>query len=67
VLLDAGRDHRSPAALPGTVVSYALDVTQVAALEQAARDFVGRFGPPELVIANAGVGGGTRGEDRIEK
>ncbi len=53
----------SPAAMPGTVVSYAVDVTQVAALEQAARDFVGRFGPPELVIANAGVGAGTRGED----
>ncbi len=49
--------------LPGTVVSYPLDVTDAAALEQAAADFVRRFGAPDLVIANAGVGVGTLGED----
>src|SRR6185295_3417255 len=27
------------------------------------RDFLGRFGPPDLVIANAGIGVGTHGED----
>ena len=50
-------------ALPGTVVTYALDVTDVAGLERAAADFVSRFGPPDLVIANAGIGVGTLGED----
>jgi short-subunit dehydrogenase len=49
--------------LPGTVVSYPLDVTDAAALEQAAADFVRRFGAPDLVIANAGVGIGTLGEE----
>jgi len=29
----------------------------------AAQDFISRFGAPDLVIANAGVGVGTRGED----
>jgi NAD(P)-dependent dehydrogenase (short-subunit alcohol dehydrogenase family) len=52
-----------PADLPGTVVPYTVDVTDVAALKQAADDFILRFGAPDLVIANAGVGVGTRGED----
>jgi NAD(P)-dependent dehydrogenase (short-subunit alcohol dehydrogenase family) len=50
-------------ALAGTVVSYRVDVTDVAALERTASDFVGRFGAPNLVIANAGVGVGTLGEE----
>ena len=33
-----------------------------AALGAAAKDFVGRFGPPDLVIANAGISAGTLGE-----
>jgi hypothetical protein len=49
--------------LPGTVRAYSLDVTDVPALAAAAGDFIDRFGPPELVIANAGVSVGTRGED----
>jgi len=49
--------------LAGTVVPYPLDVTDTAALERAASDFVSRFGAPDLVIANAGVGSGTSGED----
>jgi hypothetical protein len=49
--------------LPGTVVSYSVDVTDVTPLEEAAHDFVGRFGAPDLVIANAGVGVGSRGEE----
>lgn len=49
--------------LAGTVVPYPLDVTDTAALERAAGDFVSRFGAPHLVIANAGVGSGTSGED----
>jgi len=44
-------------------VPYALDVTDVDGLRRAADDFVGRFGAPDLVIANAGVGVGTLGED----
>jgi short-subunit dehydrogenase len=49
--------------LPGTLVAYPLDVTDTAALERAAADFIARFGAPDLVIANAGVGSGTSGED----
>jgi len=49
--------------LPGTILSYALDVTDVQTLEAKAQDFVSRFGPPDLVIANAGVSIGTRGDE----
>ena len=49
--------------LAGEVLEYPADVTDVAALERIARDFIGRFGAPDLVIANAGVGVGTHGED----
>ena len=33
------------------------------ATRAAAQDFVARYGPPDLVIANAGVGIGTNGDD----
>jgi short-subunit dehydrogenase len=49
--------------LAGSVVPYPLDVTDIAALERAAGDFISRFGAPDLVIANAGIGLGTSGED----
>jgi len=49
--------------LTGTVVPYPLDVTDVAALKRAAADFISRFGAPDLVIANAGIGKGSSGED----
>jgi NAD(P)-dependent dehydrogenase (short-subunit alcohol dehydrogenase family) len=39
-----------------------VDVTDDAALVGAANDFVGRFGAPDLVIANAGVSAGTLSE-----
>jgi NAD(P)-dependent dehydrogenase (short-subunit alcohol dehydrogenase family) len=55
------RPYNGP--LPGTVVSYALDITDEAGLADAARDFVSRFGAPDLVIANAGVSVGTHGDD----
>src|ERR1044071_7463275 len=51
------------AGLPGTVVSYPVDVTDVAALERTAADFVARYGAPDLVIANAGVGVGTHSDE----
>jgi len=51
------------ATLPGQCSLYAADVTDAVAVEAAARDFTARFGPPELVIANAGISVGTRGDD----
>jgi NAD(P)-dependent dehydrogenase (short-subunit alcohol dehydrogenase family) len=51
------------AGLPGQIVPYAVDVTDVPGLEAAATDFIGRFGAPDLVIANAGVGVGTHGDE----
>jgi len=44
-------------------ISYSLDVTDDAALAAAARDFIDRFGAPDLVIANAGISSGTQGAD----
>jgi short-subunit dehydrogenase len=38
---------------------YAIDVTDAAALKNAAADFIARFGVPDIVIANAGVSVGT--------
>jgi short-subunit dehydrogenase len=45
--------------LPGRVIHYPADVTDTAALQGIAAD----FGVPDLVIANAGVGVGTHGDD----
>ncbi|HJS75885.1 MAG TPA: SDR family NAD(P)-dependent oxidoreductase, partial [Burkholderiales bacterium] len=49
--------------LPGEVISYAVDVADEAALAAAAHAFIRRFGPPDLVIANAGIGTGTEGAE----
>jgi len=49
--------------LPGKVATYPLDVTDTAALQAAADDFIARFGLPDIVIANAGISIGTSGED----
>ncbi|HEV8095664.1 MAG TPA: SDR family oxidoreductase [Burkholderiales bacterium] len=43
--------------------TYSLDVTDERAVEQAAKDYVQRFGAPDLVIGNAGVSVGTRGDE----
>jgi hypothetical protein len=51
------------ASLPGECAVYPLDVSDAAALESAAGDFVARFGVPDLVIANAGVSVGTHGDE----
>ena len=45
------------------VVHYAADVTDTAALRSLSEDFIRRFGAPDLVIADAGVGVGTHGDD----
>ncbi len=42
-----------------TCVIYALDVRDGAALNEAAIDFITRFGAPNIVIASAGVSRGT--------
>ena len=44
---------------PATVATYAGDVRDDDALLRAATDFMARFGPPDVVIANAGVSRGT--------
>lgn len=49
--------------LPGKLCSYQIDVADERAIAVAAQDFVSRFGAPDLVIANAGVSVGTRGEE----
>jgi hypothetical protein len=48
---------------PGEVRSYQIDVADEAAVAAAAQDFIGRFGAPDLVIANAGVSVGTHGHE----
>jgi short-subunit dehydrogenase len=45
-------------------IIYALDVRDAGALEAAALDFITRFGTPDIVIANAGVGAGTLTENK---
>lgn len=47
------------AELPGTAAIYPLDVREPAKLQEAARDFINRFGVPDIVIASAGVSCGT--------
>jgi short-subunit dehydrogenase len=47
-------------------ISYAADVTDQVALAAVAQDFVRNFGPPDLVIANAGVASGTEGADAAD-
>ena len=47
----------------GRSAIYAADIADSAAIAAAAKDFIERFGVPDLVIANAGISVGTRGED----
>ena len=49
--------------LPGRTAIYPLDVTDTAALQKAADDYIARFGLPDVVIANAGISVGTSGDD----
>ncbi|MEW6689974.1 MAG: SDR family oxidoreductase [Pseudomonadota bacterium] len=49
--------------LPGRSAIYASDIADTAAIGAAARDFIERFGAPDLVIANAGISIGTHGDD----
>jgi short-subunit dehydrogenase len=51
------------ASLPGQTALYASDITDFAALAAAAKDYIARFGAPDLVVANAGISIGTLGDD----
>ena len=51
------------ASLPGRSTIYAADIADTAAVGAAAQDFLARFGAPDLVIANAGISVGTRGDE----
>jgi len=67
--LIARRRHALEEFSPGLGVPaacYGADVRDAHALREAAGDFISRFGVPDIVIANAGVSGGTlteRAED----
>jgi short-subunit dehydrogenase len=50
-------------AIPGEPFAYQGDVADTEALKRIAADFIARCGVPDLVIANAGIGAGTLGED----
>lgn len=50
------------ASLSTQVSIYPLDVGDSAALAAAAQDFILRHGVPDIVIANAGISAGTRGD-----
>jgi short-subunit dehydrogenase len=50
---------RLAAGLPTAAEGYACDVRDAASLREAAADFIGKRGAPDIVIANAGVSGGT--------
>lgn len=52
------RLHAVAKAFP-RAVPYCADVRDGAAMSAVARDFIDRFGPPDVVIANAGVSTGT--------
>ncbi|HKU47478.1 MAG TPA: SDR family oxidoreductase [Burkholderiales bacterium] len=42
---------------------HGVDVTDAAAMAAAAQGFIGRYGVPDLVIANAGIASGTDGAE----
>ena len=44
---------------PASVATYVGDVRDAEDLARAARDFIGRYGVPDIVIGNAGVSRGT--------
>lgn len=61
--LFARREHALAAVAarlgPARAATYAGDVRDARALRDAARDFIARFGVPDVVIANAGISVGT--------
>ena len=59
------RDHleKLAAGLASRSTIYPADIADSVALESAAQDFMARYGAPDLVIANAGISVGTRGDE----
>ncbi len=51
------------ASLPGRSAIFAADISDTAAIAAAARDYMARFGVPDLVIANAGISVGTNADE----
>lgn len=51
------------ASLSGASAIYLAEVTDLPAMQRAAADFIARFGLPDIVIANAGIGAGVHTED----
>ena len=64
-LLARRREHLEnlAAGLASRCTIYPVDIADTVALEAAARDFLDRYGAPDLVIANAGVSVGTLGDE----
>ena len=56
--LDVGKLGALVALAPGRCAAYAPDVSDSAAMQSMAIDWMARAGVPDLVIANAGVAGG---------
>jgi NAD(P)-dependent dehydrogenase (short-subunit alcohol dehydrogenase family) len=52
---------------PGRVHAIGLDVRDAAALREAAQSVMARLGPPDIVIANAGVSHGTLTEEAADE
>lgn len=52
------------ASLPGEHAIHVADVGDPASLAACAKDFIGRHGVPDIVIANAGVSAGTLSEEQ---
>jgi short-subunit dehydrogenase len=48
--------------LPATCSIHPLDIADTQAVERAAQEFISRHGAPDVVIANAGISVGTRGD-----
>ena len=56
---DAELTRLAAALAPAAVATYVGDVREADALARAGRDFIAHYGPPDIVIANAGVSRGT--------
>ena len=61
--IDVLEDLRASLPRPDAHRSHAADVTDAAALAAVARTSVDASGPPDIVIANAGISGGTSTAD----
>jgi short-subunit dehydrogenase len=46
--------------------TYACDVREASSLREAATDFIREYGSPDIVIANAGISGGTLTEHTVD-